>query len=52
MATENEPHLSEADKATAECACCGDRFECDDPSDPDNNTCPTCMSERAWLSTS
>jgi hypothetical protein len=31
--------------STAVCACCGESFECADPSDPDNATCPGCAAE-------
>lgn len=27
------------------CACCGEWFACDDPSDPDNQTCPKCAAD-------
>jgi hypothetical protein len=31
--------------SSAVCACCDNRFPCEDPSDPDNLICPGCAAE-------
>lgn len=43
--TEDEGGRCASCNHSRECACCGDRFECDDPSDPDNTQCPECAAD-------